>query len=108
MRIDILGTEYELIETTEQEDVRLDGHDGWCGIYDKEILIEKNIFPNCHESTIELSRSERSKYAKRHEIVHAYFNESGLDNYSANEQLVAWIAVQFPKMLKTFQAAGCI
>lgn len=37
-----------------------------------------------------------------------FFNECGLDDYSYDEELVSWIAAQFPKMLKVFQELDCI
>jgi hypothetical protein len=39
----------------------------------------------------------------RHELVHAFFEESGLTEYKNNELLVDWIAKQFPKLAKAFQ-----
>lgn len=39
----------------------------------------------------------------RHELIHAFFCEAGLDDYSSNEQLVDWIAIQSPKIFKIFQ-----
>lgn len=44
----------------------------------------------------------------RHEIIHAYFFESGLLDYGTNEQLVDWIVLQFPKMLETFKRIEAI
>lgn len=56
---------------------------------------------------------EKDSYAKsclRHEIVHAFLNESGLkesaskcDIWSKNEEMVDWIAIQFPKILKVYE-----
>ena len=43
------------------------------------------------------------KKVKRHEIIHAYFHESGLKTYAENEELVDWMAWQFPKLLATFK-----
>lgn len=102
VKIDILGTEYVLTETTGKDDPRLANADGWCGSYEKQILIEKDIFVHEQGGDIDNSKIKRSNLIKRHEIIHAYFNESGLDDYSNNEQLVTWIARQFPKLLKTF------
>ena len=42
----------------------------------------------------------------RHELIHAFLFESGLaenSNWARNEEMVDWIARQFPKMAKTFQ-----
>jgi hypothetical protein len=41
----------------------------------------------------------------RHELVHAFFYESGLCEYSDNEQLVDWIATQYDKLHKAFGEA---
>lgn len=43
----------------------------------------------------------------RHEIVHAFFLESGLGyTYGNDEALVDWIAVMVPKMVRAFEMAG--
>ena len=34
-------------------------------------------------------------------------NDHGLSDYSNNEELVDWLAMQFPKMFKVFQELGC-
>lgn len=49
----------------------------------------------------------------RHEIVHAFLYESGLDvcskgAWAKNEEMVDWIAIQFPKMMVAFHEVGCI
>lgn len=108
MKINILGTEYTLTETTGRDDPRLSSADGWCGSYEKQILVETGLFLHEQGGDIEETRLERARFIKRHEIIHAYFNESGLDDYSKNEQLVSWIARQFPKLLKSFKEAGAI
>jgi len=102
-KVNILGTEYSFIETTSKEDPRLEHADGWCGNYLKEILIESDIYRYAQGGDVDVSRCERLKYIRRHELVHAFFSESGLDDYNGNEQLVSWIAKQFPKMLKVFE-----
>ena len=40
----------------------------------------------------------------RHELVHAFLFESGLgaDSWGINEEIVDWIAYQFPKMAEAF------
>ena len=47
----------------------------------------------------------------RHELTHALLFESGLSNDSSwaeNEEVVDWIAIQFPKMIKAFEEVDCI
>lgn len=51
----------------------------------------------------------------RHEIIHAYLMESGLntstnaiDCWARNEEMVDWFAIQFPKILDTFEKLHCV
>ena len=46
----------------------------------------------------------------RHEIIHAFLYESGLDtctsctgNWALNEEMVDWLAIQTPKIFKVFK-----
>lgn len=58
----------------------------------------------------------QTKRILRHEIIHAFFNESGLQDdssnidcgWAVNEEMVDWIAIQFPKMVKAFEEADCL
>jgi hypothetical protein len=50
----------------------------------------------------------------RHEIIHCFLHESGVwgsssgaDSWAMNEEMVDWIAMQFPKILKVFKQLGC-
>lgn len=43
----------------------------------------------------------------RHEIIHAFLFESGLIDECSDEQLVNYLAMQIPKMLKVFQELNC-
>lgn len=49
----------------------------------------------------------------RHEIIHAFLYESGLDNnslsggaWAKNEEMVDWLSIQAPKIFKAFREAG--
>ena len=42
----------------------------------------------------------------RHEVIHAFFVESGLTEYTEDEVLVEWIAVQFPKISQVMKELG--
>jgi hypothetical protein len=51
----------------------------------------------------------------RHEIIHAFLFESGLNMdsrsssaWATNEEMVDWMAIQFPKMNKLFQELDVI
>ncbi len=56
---------------------------------------------------METKKKDLTKFL-RHEVIHAFFSESGLDDYSSNEELVNWIAIQFPKMLQVFKEIEAI
>lgn len=103
-KIDILGTEYEI---KIDDSIVSQGVDGLCKSYDKIILIRSKENMLCPDDSDEV-KDVRHKEVLRHELVHAFFDESGLGDYSNNEQLVEWIAVQFPKIMKVFVEADCL
>lgn len=103
MKIDVLGTKYNIIIDSELEKINADGE---CKRYIKLIRIRPEDSMCYDESTVD-ERSKCFKEVLRHEIIHAFFDESGLNNYSSDEQLVDWLAIQFPKLQKAFNEAGC-
>lgn len=103
MKIDILGTSYEIIRQTEEENQKLKDANGLCEIYSKKIVLREinEDDPNNYEN-IEAWKNKTF----RHEIIHAFFAESGLRNncsFAEDEELVDWIAIQFPKILQVFE-----
>ena len=53
----------------------------------------------------------QAKKVLRHEIVHAFLFESGLaenSDWAQNEELVDWIAIQGPKLIKAWKEAGAL
>ena len=50
------------------------------------------------------------KQVTRHELIHAFLFESGLgcESWGGNEEIVDWIAFQFPKMLHAFEEADAL
>jgi hypothetical protein len=77
---------------------------GYCDFHNRSITVFRD------EGDKRLS--EHTKECLRHEIIHAFFFESGLgDNffaYKQNEETYAdWIALQFPKILTVFKACKC-
>ena len=106
MKINILGTEYDYNITTDKEDVTLCNKAGYCDSYAKIIAVESDFNernPDCIKDFNSLK-----KKVIRHGFIHAFLAESGLDDYASNEQLVDWIAFQFPKLLKAFQEVEAI
>ena len=52
--------------------------------------------------------AEYKKVVIRHELIHAFLFESGLDaaSWAMNEEMVDWFALQAPKLMKAFEEAG--
>lgn len=102
MKVNVLGTDYEVLFRKKSEDPKLREFDGYAEFYSKKLIIEE-IIPD--ENTFE-RHDLYEKKVLRHEIIHAFLFESGLDSssdFARNEELIDWIALQFPKMLKAFQ-----
>lgn len=107
MKISILGTEYELLERSVKDDKKLTDADGYCDTSTKVCVVDDMSDPE-YDSKGNLE--EYKNQLKRHEIIHAFLFESGLDvnTWAGNEEIVDWIAIQFPKLLRAFEKAGCI
>lgn len=108
METNILGTKYSLKEKNWREDEVLeDGKDGYCDTSTKNLVVEE-----MHERKPGMKEdlSSYKKAVKRHEIIHGFLYESGLDTCCAwaCEEMVDWLAIQFPKLQKSFQETGCI
>ena len=90
----ILGTKYEIVRKKREDDPKLVENDGYCDPTSKIIVIVDGYTPDINNVS-DLSVYDNN--VLRHEIIHAFLHESGLRNYSADETLVDWLAVQFPK-----------
>ena len=84
-KITILGTEY----TIEQDGniLKSEGADGICERYGKRIILAPKDLMLEDTNDADL-KEDRYKEVLRHEVVHAFFAESGLLNYGGNEELV--------------------
>lgn len=118
MKIDILGTEYDLsmYAYTEKSIFKDKSIDGYCDSIRKEIVIcDMKTHPVFENEPVGYC-NEIEKQTMRHEIVHAFFNESGLQecglqysgSWAKNEEMVDWIALQAPKLLKAFKEADAL
>ena len=108
MKVNILGTEYEIIKDVEEKDYpKVKGLSGYTDFSIKKIIIRKFVEDNSSLEDLKYYQRE----VLRHEIVHAFLYESGLDSnsdFARNEELIDWIAIQFEKMLKVFIDVGAI
>lgn len=110
MKVNILGAEYTILERSIEEDALLNNMDGYCDKSIRLIVISKPS-PDATLGDFDWYR----KKILRHEIIHAFLFESGIgdgyqsaERYGHDETMVDWFAAQFPKMIKAFEAAGCL
>lgn len=108
--VSILGTMYHIkYDVTADQESILENSRGYTDETSKSIVIGE-VDPDCDYENIEYSKNK----TLRHEIVHAFLIESGLDNASSpvdgpwahNEEMVDWIARQFPKIQKVYEFLG--
>lgn len=106
MKVNVLGTVYSIEQSNKVDDLCLETCSGYCDSSVKKIVI--NTFQRQHNSLEDLDAFE--KQITRHELVHAFLNESGLgdESWGSNEEIVDWIACQFPKLLKAFEETNSI
>lgn len=115
--INILGTEYGIEIRKKQEDKFLKER-GWVGYCSSDLRLIVIADFDDTDSFYFVSEAEKDICAKRtlrHEIVHAFLNESGLiDNafydgsWATNEEMVDWIALQMPKIVKACEEVGAL
>ncbi len=108
--INILGTEYEFITSVDPDDKDMEGCDGVCFYNRKQIKIVDFYKRSGWKDEPKESIERRFKEVARHEIVHAFLRESGLadsslrhESWAVNEEMVDWIATQFPKIYDVYK-----
>lgn len=105
-KINILGEEWDVNIKTKEEskgDYILENcGDGYCDhtirtIVTLEAVTEKDALKNMEAY---------NKTTLRHEIIHAFLDESGLKqntSWARNEEMVDWFANQLPKIFKVYE-----
>ena len=96
--VNILGQEYRII-FGQVTDPRLETADGYCDFTTKQIVVRSDI-PETVDTVADLDVYKNK--VLRHEIIHAFLYESGLDSNSwgSNEEVVDWIALQLVKIVQ--------
>lgn len=110
MTVNVLGTEYTIEKRKTEEDTNLQEADGYIDTSVKLIVIEDMQ----EEQGKKIDLESYAKQVIRHEIVHAFLFESGMDSgtyicregWARNEEMVDWFALQFPKIYKAFLEVG--
>ena len=107
--VDILGTEYKILIGDEKDFPALTDNDGYTDTSIKQIVIDNMRYSEGDKNR----KGDIITYQKqvlRHEIIHAFLAESGLDgnghavdHWEFNEEMVDWFAIQSPKIFKVFK-----
>jgi hypothetical protein len=107
LKINILGTDYEIIRDSSGTNPKLRNANGYCETYSKKLVVEDKLEGEQILENIEVFKDK----VLRHEIVHAFLYESGLctnSDWADNEEIVDWIAIQIPKLVKAMHEARVI
>ena len=118
MILNILGTAYNVVVKKYEEDEAFDRNSfsGYCDGYAKKIVVCDMHTYKGWEHENEETICAAQKQTLRHEIVHAFFNESGLCEsanifdgaWTKNEELVDWIANQGEKIYKAWKESEAV
>ncbi len=112
--VNVLGTKYEIVRLPIDE---FEGdYGGFCDPDLKRIEVLKLETVDEWKNDTKEKIAKREKLILRHEIVHAFLNESGIrDNaghldisWAKNEEMVDWIAIQGEKIHNAWREAGAL
>lgn len=117
-KVNVLGTEYKIKIRKTDDDICMKerGLCGYCDEYTKEIVIADRGDNTYYQKFSVDKRIIDTKETLRHEIVHAFYDESGL-SYSSNavsgawaknEEMIDWIAIQGPKIYKAWSECNAL
>ena len=114
-KINILGTTYSVfIGIDPEENSSLGGRMGYCIPSSRKIVVADLEKVESWKEEPEEGRRMAVATTLRHEVIHAFFAESGLWSssmevgaWAMNEEMVDWFAIQLPKIIKVFEQLGC-
>ncbi len=102
--VDILGAKWSIVcETFGNKD-----YDGLTDFSTRTIRVRRD---NVQEFE---NFNELYKRTVRHEVLHAFLTESGLDSnfnhpdYGHDETFIDWVAIQFPKIVVAYSKLGVL
>lgn len=116
--VSVLGTPYSVEVKRYDDDAFFQdgGYVGYCDFHTKRIVLcdlkSHKDFKDDPEEKLRIIM----KATLRHEIVHAFLDESGLQDsaitydiaWAKNEEMVDWIALQGPKIYQAWKEADAI
>ena len=117
-KVNILGTDYkiEIHKISEDKIMKDNKWQGYCEEDSHLIVVADMDETEYFQFADEKGKDESAKQTLRHEIIHAFLNESGLKSsslqyqsaWAKNEEMVDWLATQFPKIAKVFAYLGIL
>lgn len=101
-KVKILGAEWTVQYRDKSEDPLLELYDGYTDNSTRTITVRNGLDENSEIKDFDSFR----RSITRHEVIHAFLYESGLDTdshspigaWAVNEEMVDWIAIQLPKI----------
>lgn len=107
-KVNILGSEWNVKFGNEKEYPNLTNVDGYTDLSIRKIVVD-DMEASQGQIGAKADLESYQKQVVRHEIIHAFLLESGLDSnsnsadsWAVNEEMVDWFAIQSPKIFKAF------
>ena len=107
-KVNILGSEWNVKFWNKKEYPNLTNIDGYTDLSIREIVVD-DMEASQGQIGTKADLESYQKQVVRHEIIHAFLLESGLDSnsnsadsWAVNEEMVDWFAIQSPKIFKVF------
>lgn len=107
-KVNILGSEWNVKFGNKKEYPNLTNIDGYTDLSIREIVVD-DMEASQRQIGAKADLESYQKQVVRHEIIHAFLLESGLDSnsnsadsWAVNEEMVDWFAIQSPKIFKVF------
>ena len=111
-KINILGSEWNAKFGNEKEYPNLAEMDGYTDSSTKEIIVD-DMKASQGQTGAKADLESYQKQVVRHEIIHAFLLESGLDSNSSeaeswatNAEMVDWFVIQSPTIFTVFDECG--
>ena len=104
--VNILGQDYQFLIDVNGKTRELNAA-GLCEFLSKEIVVDDFESEVGDLKNIE----EYRKRTIRHEMIHAFLYESGLNansSWARNEEMIDFFAIQLPKIVKAMKEVGCL
>lgn len=110
-KINILGSQWKIVYGSENEYPALKEMDGYMDSSTRTIVVSNMHYAE-KQPGAKVNMLEYIRQVTRHEIIHAFLFESGLDvsssktdAWAVNEEMVDWFSIQFPKIQRCMQEA---